>query len=595
MPGSGRARPHLRDGASEGTKQHAHSFRQAKDSLIPMSETRGHDPLRREPPIIDLPRTSYRADNQEPEEAPETAIEPVASTALGADAFPKSTQVEAGPNAEAAPGKPGPAAGPQGKTVETGSAGPGKGPKAAAGATDALKGAASAASKGRESVEKPKAAASPATGAAARSATPGVTGDPRPAASATAAQASSRDRRGSGFGRALAAGLLGGLVGAGLSYAATRFLPPAGPVPGLDDRLRALEQRVAALPAGAPSLEPRLVAVENGLRQAGEDAKAARTAAEAASKQAAEALNRPPLEPAADPAIREALAALEKRIEESAGRLDGSVRQANANAEAIREVASKLDSLSASTGERIAATADRIAANAKTLQGLDSTAQGLRTDVGSLQAGVATLQTRAAEGEKRLATLSTDLGRVAGDLAKLSPEAVQAGLRVVVAGRLDDLLRAGAPLGPALDALDRLGAEPESLAALRPFAEKPPADAATLAAEFGPLAAQMTTPPPTADGSVGERLRRLVGKVVTVRATGDGSGTDVPGLVARIQAALGRGALPEVAKLWDQLPEEPKRLSAGWGERLKARVAAEDAARRLVAQSLASLNAATTR
>jgi hypothetical protein len=79
--------------------------------------------------------------------------------------------------------------------------------------------------------------------------------------------------------------------------------------------------------------------------------------------------------------------------------------------------------------------------------------------------------------------------------------------------------------------------------------------------------------------------------VVTVRAVGDGSGRDVPGLVGRIEAALARGAPAEAAAAWDMLPEEPKRISAEWASRLKARVAAEAALQRLGAESLAALAA----
>jgi len=82
---------------------------------------------------------------------------------------------------------------------------------------------------------------------------------------------------------------------------------------------------------------------------------------------------------------------------------------------------------------------------------------------------------------------------------------------------------------------------------------------------------------------------------VTVRAVGDGSGRDVPGLVQRIETALARGALPEAAAAWDSLPEAPKALSADWGTRLKSRIAADNAAQALGADSLAALDAPASR
>jgi hypothetical protein len=162
-----------------------------------------------------------------------------------------------------------------------------------------------------------------------------------------------------------------------------------------------------------------------------------------------------------------------------------------------------------------------------------------------------------------------------------------------VAGQIGQNLRAGLPLGAGLSALERLGAPGPALDPLRPYAAQPAPSATTLAAEFKPLAEKMTAEPQGPAGSIADRLLRVADKIVTVRAVGDGSGRDIPGLVGRIESALGRGALPEAAAAWDSLSEEPKRLSAEWGARLKGRIAADAAAQKLGADSLAALDAPT--
>ena len=384
-----------------------------------------------------------------------------------------------------------------------------------------------------------------------------------------------------GFGKLLGAALLGGIVAAALGFAAFMVYPDGRPDPTLATRLDALERRVATAPTTTspttPSLEPRIAALEASVRQATEDARAARAAVEAASKQASEALARPAGGPQGDPAIRETVTALGTRIEDA-------TKRTSENSAAL-----------AALGTQVAGLDTRIGAGAAALQASQSALQGLRTDVGSLRTSAGAMDTRAADTEKRLATVATDLGRLSGDLAKLSPAAVQAGLRVVVAGRLDDSLRAGAPLGPILSALDRLGVDQAALAPLKPFAEAAAPSAGALAAEFKPLAARMTVESRPSAETWTDRLLRLFGKVVTVRAVGDGSGTDLPGLVARIETALARGVLADAAMLWDQLPETAKRLSADWAGRLKARAAAEAAARRIVGTSIAALDTATVR
>ncbi|TDR89572.1 uroporphyrinogen-III synthase [Enterovirga rhinocerotis] len=520
---------------------------------------------------------------------------PKSGAPFSSTAAPSASTAAASSSSVPASGKPG-ATGPSTSSAASSTATPGLGTKPAeapatgsskpADAASSAKGPSSPASAAATSTTKPSSA-TPASGTAAPQ-TPATDKDRTPP------PAAAEPRRG-GSGAVFAAGLGGGLLGALLTAGALQFLPNTG----ADERLAALERRIAE----PGTIEPRIAALESGLRQAGNDAKAARAAAETAGKQAAEALGRPAGTTAVagpDQEARASIQALTGRVDETAKRLDetaAGVAEAAKKADEATAAAARFGPITTSIGQTLETlagkTTEGLAAGSKAIEALNTHVRSLQTDVGTLRTGTATLDTRSADAEKRLTTLTDGLGRVSADLAKLSPAAIQAGLRVVVAGRLDDAMRSGAPLKPAIAALTKLGTEPALLAPLQPYAEAAAPSASTLAAEFKPLADAMTAVPAQPDESWLDKGKRLVGKVVTVRAIGDGSGSDVPGLIARIESSLARGAVGEAKAAWDKLPEDKRRVSATFGERLGGRAAAEDAARRIGAQSLAALDAAT--
>lgn len=351
------------------------------------------------------------------------------------------------------------------------------------------------------------------------------------------------DRPRSGFGPLAAASLVGGLVGAALAVGAESYLRP---VPtDLDTRLAALENR---RPAPAPDLGPvdrRVAAVEAQTKDLGTRLATAQAAlADAAGKTAAPAVAPP------DPALRQDLTATTSRLDalEAAGK-------SAPTPEMLTEIRTRLDALGTSGEERLRAGAAAVAA---------------------LQATTATLDGRVkTQGE---------------ELARLPPALMAAGLRTVVAEAIAEDLRGGAPLRPALAALERLGTVSPDLDALRPFADTPAPSATALAADFRPIAARLTAEPPGPSASLGDRLLRMADRIVSVKAVGDGSGTDLPGLVGRIEASLTRGDLPGAAAAADRLPDPAKADASAWIARLKARVAADGAASRIKADALAALD-----
>lgn len=392
-----------------------------------------------------------------------------------------------------------------------------------------------------------------------------------------------------GLGSLLAASLIGGVVGAGVVIGAETYLDQTPDT--TDGRLTALEGRPSAPPVDIGPLERRIAALETGTRGLGESVAAARSAAESASRQSA-------APPPVDEVARRGLEQVTARL----GTLDGGVKSVTdriagaATAQAVAEVGTRVTALQ--DGLRAAQEGLRASQEGARQAGVNAGAiTDVRTRLDALQTqsqdqaktGTAALQALQAKSQDQDARL----GALSQEAAKLPPALMQAGLRVIVAGQIGDALRGGTTIGAPLGALEKLGVPAASLDALKPYAAAPPPSAAALATEFRPLADKITAEPRVAADTFGDKLLRIAEKVVTVRAVGDGSGTDQPALVARIEAALNRGALADAATTWDALPETAKSISSAWAGRLKARVAADAALRQISAESLSALNAPT--
>jgi hypothetical protein len=386
-------------------------------------------------------------------------------------------------------------------------------------------------------------------------------------------------RRPSGLGALLGASALGGLIGAGLAYgAATVWRQPSSRV---ETRLAQIEERLGALPTreNLSGLERRIAALEPEQRALAERLTRVQALADAASKRAEDALNRPlPTAGAAPPAAApgaDTLADINQRL----ATLETELRS---QAQAI-EAAKALDGRIAEQSQRLAAFESRAAEQA---QQLAATRQQLTQQVAPLASQLQQVTQQLAQQRERLA---------AGErqLTELRPEAMQAGVRVVASDRVGDALRDGSPYPSALAALQRLNVDPARLRPLEPFAASGAPTPAVLAQEFKPLGQKIIAEArgPTSDWS--DKLWRMAEGIVTVRPMGETGSTATPALVARIENALDRGAVGEAAAAWDALPEPARRLSEDWARKLKARAAAEDAARSISTEALAALDVAT--
>jgi hypothetical protein len=175
---------------------------------------------------------------------------------------------------------------------------------------------------------------------------------------------------------------------------------------------------------------------------------------------------------------------------------------------------------------------------------------------------------------------------------------------VVVAGResaalavamlIRDAVARGAPFGRELAALEAGGADPALVTQLKPFAAAGAPQAPALATAFAPLAAQLArVPDPGSSAGVMDRVTALIGGAVRIRPIGEAAG-EKPGAVgARAEAALKRGDLAVALKDLEALPAEARAPVQPFVDRLRARVAAGQAADTLVAAAVEQVIAAT--
>jgi hypothetical protein len=364
-------------------------------------------------------------------------------------------------------------------------------------------------------------------------------------------------RSGPGVAALLTAGLIGGLIGAGALALTQSWWRPGDS----GARLAQIEQRIAAAPNLAP-LESRVSALAADTKALADQLGTTRALAERGAQQAQEALKRPPQAAATENA---------------------------AGASAVADLASRLAAVEKAAETRTQA----LAAIEKEVQARAQAASSLKEQVAAADSRVQAAATAAQGLERRVTDQDGRLTALAKQVADNGPDALAATLRVTLADRLQDSLREGAPLGQTLAALRRVGVKPDTLRPLEPYAQSAPPSAAALVQEFEPIGARMIAQARPAGGDWGERVWRMLDKVVTVRAIDDPKATDVASVVGRIEDALDRGAMSDAANAWQALPEASRNIAPDWGAKLRQRASAEESARGIYADALSTLEAST--
>jgi hypothetical protein len=560
------------------------------------TETRRPDPLRREPPTLDLKAKEVKPD-------PAKRSGPIPAPAKGKEASPSARPAGPAPAQGSGAGQAG-ATAPTARTASPEEAPVRRRPSITGDVPSSAEGGtATAASPASASKAAPKGPATSATAAPSGTASSGGTrGGAEPAKTAARPKepvVPSARRAGAGVGSLTTVGLLSGLIGAGLAlgaehYLATQCLDPRAKQ--VDSRIAALEQRSAspqaAAQGGAPAggadtvaLERRIGALESSNKNLTDSVAAARTTSQAVANRPAGA-PAPAAEP--DPATRDAITGLTGRVTALEDGLRQSGGASQANTSALADIRTQLAGLRTSLEDQTRQGTATAQTNAAALSELTSRVASVQSQAAA-QAEAATtalqaMQGRVSEDEKRLAGLSEQFTR-------FGPQAAQAGIRVIVADRASAALRDGAPLGPVLTTLQNVGTPAPQLEPLRPYANAAPPSPTALAREFEPLGRRIVEAARGPATTISDRLMRMADRIVTVRDVGETGGTDVGAQVGRIDKALSRGALAEAAAAWDTLPDDAKRISADWAARLKQRAAAEEAARRISVEALSAVDA----
>jgi hypothetical protein len=292
------------------------------------------------------------------------------------------------------------------------------------------------------------------------------------------------------------------------------------------------------------------------------------------------------------------------RADEAANRPAAPGALPQQNEAAVTDLSNRLGALETQLRDGVQALERRLAEQDQRLTGLVQPVERRLAEQEQRLAGlVQPLERRLAEQEQRLAGVTQPLDRrlaeqeqrLAGltrQVAEGGSDATRAGTRVVLADRLGDALREGAPYAEVLAGLRRYTPDPGKLAPLDAFAERGAPTAAALAQSFKPIAERLRRDARQGQEDWTDRLLRMTEKIVTVRTPNDSDGTSVSALVTRVEEALDRGDVAGAAAAWDALPEQARQASAGWGEQVKQRAAAGSAARAAAADAVAALNQA---
>jgi hypothetical protein len=391
---------------------------------------------------------------------------------------------------------------------------------------------------------------------------------------------------GPGFGRLAAAGIIGALLTGGLGIAAQ----VGGLLPGQNrGRTQALEARVdelnrglrevAARPAPTQSVAaaPVDLAPLTGRLEALDTARAGLETRIAALEQRPGPAAAPATPSGSAPAVDttainreiEALKVAVEAIASAQRNLATSTSTASPAAPAPSAPAVDLGAVDTRIRTATAPQAERIA-------GLEAALTALRREVEATAAAGKTAETR-------IAALDANRTRAS--------EIGQRAALVVAVGTLRAAVERGGPFAPELRTALALGLPAEAARPLSAAAERGLPTQGQITQRFAALAPSLVKAAPAAGASGGilDRLAASAQNLVRVRPIGEAAGDDVPTVVSRIEAKLGRGDLAGGLADFDKLPEPVRAIGASWAAEARSRHAADEALRRLAGDAVQSL------
>lgn len=257
-------------------------------------------------------------------------------------------------------------------------------------------------------------------------------------------------------------------------------------------------------------------------------------------------------------------------------------------AKAVSERVGMLSSaVEAEFGKRSAEIGSAFEGVKQKLQSVDELRGGVEAALGRVTA-LETAQTKVGDTGRDLVekvgeaaeAAQSKLGALENRLAGIEAGAeasrqVQSEAVVVMAlATLKAAVDGGKPFAAELAAVEGAGRGGLDLAGLKPFADKGVPGAARLEETWRGLGRGViaAADKPAGDGGVFDRLLANASGIVRVRPAGETAGTDVPAIVARLEARLAAGDLPGALEQWKTLPEASRAASAAWGAAIEARV-----------------------
>jgi hypothetical protein len=273
-----------------------------------------------------------------------------------------------------------------------------------------------------------------------------------------------------------------------------------------------------------------------------------------------------------------AVASLEKRI--------SALETGASNAADLDKRVAALEAASAGSGAASDAT-QRLAAQEK----------DLRADIDAERGAIPDLSARIAKLESETPKTNgagPDLAALAGRVDKIEaalatpktetraaaekPTAADNATAIaIIAEAFADKLHAGAPFGPELTELERLGVDPAARAPLQAVVNGAPTNGA-LAASFSAVAPHVLAAASGGDkGSVTDRFLAHIHNLVRVRDLNETAGDDPQALVSQIEAESRRGDIGAALASFDKLPEAARKAAGDWPTVAHARQAADAA------------------
>lgn len=230
---------------------------------------------------------------------------------------------------------------------------------------------------------------------------------------------------------------------------------------------------------------------------------------------------------------------------------------------------------------------------------LKADTSALKSEITALRAAMQSLDQTVA-GQKASVDKATEAATTSSTNEQKALAAARGSAVIGIAARISAAVTEGLPFATDLALLQPLAQGngkgdarfTELTAALQPVAAKGVASRASLAASF-PAMAKAAMADDLADDSFWQRLLGKLKSVVSLRRVGaDVAGDSVEAKLARAEAAVNAGNLPQAVELVKSLPSQTSRATADWLARAEAHLAAQHAVDQLAAQGVALLGSA---